>query len=139
MIIPQSEQYPFVSRDPAAGNTMLFPYLPFGLEKRGHRIDTRGLLDTAAAVNVLPWNVGLQLGFDWDREITAVRLTGNLAAVEARGVVAQATVGRFPPVRLAFAWCKVDEIPLLLGQMNFFLEFDVYLSRAAGVFEVKPR
>lgn len=97
-----------------------------------------GLLDTAAAVNVLPFAVGQQLGAVWDEQTTSVQLTGNLAQEEARVILVLGTVGKFAPVRLAFAWTKSDSVPVLLGQVNFFMEFDVYLSRSRSVFEVKP-
>jgi hypothetical protein len=64
-------------------------------------------------------------------------LTGNLAAAEARGLVVIANVGHFPPVRLVLAWSQARTIPLILGQVNFFLEFDVCFFRSRSVFEVK--
>ncbi len=97
------------------------------------------LLDTGAAVNVLPYNIGLQLGFIWDQQTTTVELTGNLASVEARVILITATVAQFPPVRLAFAWAKQDTIPVILGQVNFFMEFDICFFRSRAQFEVKPR
>jgi hypothetical protein len=52
-------------------------------------------------------------------------LSGNLAAVQARVVVVSATVASFPPVRLAFGWANPDSVSVILGQVNFFMEFDV--------------
>ena len=92
------------------------------------------LLDTGAAVNVIPYTTGLQLGFIWDQQTTSVQLSGNLASVEARVVLVAATVAQFPPVRLAFAWAKQDSIPVILGQSEFlhgvrrlFLPLPLYL------------
>jgi predicted aspartyl protease len=68
-----------------------------------------GLLDTGATVNVLPYASGVELGFDWGRQTTSVRLGGNLAIVEARAIAVSAVVGSFAPVRLAFAWAHVDD------------------------------
>jgi hypothetical protein len=99
---------------------------------------TSGLVDGGAAVNVLPYALGSQLGFDWDQETRAIALSANLAAVEARVVVLSAVIGHFPPVRLAFAWARTDAIPVILGQVNFFLEFDICFFRSRGVFEVRP-
>src|SRR5439155_8983 len=76
-------------------------------------VATSGLLDSGAAVNVLPYSLGVQLGFDWDQQTRAVELSGNLAAVEARGVVVSAAVEGFPPVRLAFAWPKTNSVSLI--------------------------
>lgn len=114
------------------------PVLPLTLI--GSRsLATSGLLDSGAALNVLPNALGLQLGFDWDRQTRSVQLSGNLASVEARVVVMSAVVGRFPPVRLAFAWAKTDAVPVLLGQVNFFMEFDLCFFRSRGLFEVRPK
>lgn len=138
-MIPGAEQYPFVSLNPAAGTFGLFPCLPLQLTLKQQTVSVMGLLDTAATVNVLPFDVGLQLGAVWDQQTTPVQLTGNLAAVAARGLIVLGKVGRFPPVQLAFAWAQVNTVPVLLGQVNFFLEFDAYFSRSRGVFEVKPK
>ena len=49
-----------------------------------------------------------------------------------------AKIGDFAPVRLVFAWVK-KEVPLILGQTNFFLEFDVYFYRSKLEFEIMPK
>jgi len=49
-----------------------------------------------------------------------------------------AQVGEYAPVRLAFAWAKSNDVPLILGQTNFFVEFEVCFYRPALEFEVKP-
>jgi hypothetical protein len=138
-MIPGSETYPFLPMSAAAGPLGLMPLLPLQLDLPPRSMAALGLLDTASAVNVLPYDVGLQLGTDWAQQTTSVQLTGNLASVPARGLVVSAIVGRFPPVRLAFAWAQVVSIPLILGQLNFFAEFDAYFSRASGIVEVKPK
>lgn len=115
------------------------PLLPLHLELPSHSISVLGLLDTASAVNVLPFDIGLQLGAVWDDQKTMVQLTGNLASFPARGLVISAIVGHFLPVRLAFAWTQSNNVPLILGQLNFFAEFDAYFSRSSAIFEVKPK
>jgi len=60
---------------------------------------TSGLVDSGAAVNVLPYSAGVQLGFDWNQQTKAVDLSGNLASAEARVVVVSAAIGTFAPVR----------------------------------------
>src|SRR5438552_10636116 len=84
-MIPGSETYPFLPTNPAAGPLGLMPLLPLRLELPPHSLAVLGLLDTASAVNVLPYDVGLQLGAIWNQQTTAVQLTGNLASVPARG------------------------------------------------------
>jgi hypothetical protein len=98
-----------------------------------------GLLDTGATVNVLPYPLGAELGADWEEQTIAVQLTGNLAQYEARAVLLSAEVGRFPPVPLVFAWTRAEAIPLILGQVNFFMEFDVCFYRSQRAFEVRPK
>jgi len=115
------------------------PLLPLRLELPPTSIAVVGLLDTASAINVLPYDVGLQLGAVWSQQAMTVHLTGNLASVPARGLLVTAKVGQFPPVRLAFAWSQTNNVPLILGQLNFFAEFNAYFSRSSAIFEVKPK
>jgi predicted aspartyl protease len=95
-----------------------------------------GLLDTGASVNVLPYSVGVELGYVWEQQTTALSLTGNLAQYEARVVVLQAVVGQFEAVQLVFAWTYATNVPLILGQVNFFMEFDVCFYRSQLQFEI---
>jgi hypothetical protein len=97
-----AERYPFVSGDAALGEASFRPHLPFTLFYRQASVTASGLLDTGASVNVLPYSVGVELGYEWDRQTTALSLTGNLAQYEARVVLAQAVVGQFDPVQLVF-------------------------------------
>jgi hypothetical protein len=115
------------------------PQLPLSLTYRDSAVEVLGLLDTGASVNVLPYSVGVQLGATWEEQTTSVILAGNLAAVEARGLLVSAQVSDFDPVRLVFAWSLSDDAPLLLGRMNFFLEFDVCFYRSQLAFEVRPK
>lgn len=132
------QQFPFVVRDPALGSASLAPMIPLSL-KAAQTVAVTALLDTGATVNVLPYSIGSQLGFLWDQQTTSVQLSGNLASAEARVVLVTATVAQFPPVRLVFAWAKQDNIPVILGQVNFFMEFDVCFFRSRSLLEVRPR
>jgi len=96
-------------------------------------------MDTGASVNVLPYQFGINLGAVWEQQTIPLRLTGNLAQFPARVLVLQARVSQFQAVRLAFAWTPANEVPLLLGQVNFFLEFDVCFFRSRSVFEICPK
>ena len=138
-MIASAERYPYVEMNPAAGAASRLPYLPVTLALHQESIFVSGLLDSGAAINVLPYSVGQQLGAVWEQQTTSVQLTGNLAAAEARVLVVSASVGKFVPVRLAFASTREDTVPVILGQVNFFLEFDVCFFRSRSVFEVKPK
>jgi len=115
-----AQRYPFVAADSALGEASLRPYLPLTLNYQDRTTTTIGLLDTGAAVNVLPYRVGLALGARWEQQTTVLQLTGNLAQVEARLLLVSVLVGSFAPVRLAFVWTAAEQVPLLLGQVNFF-------------------
>ncbi len=96
-------------------------------------------MDSASTVNVLPYEVGLRLGATWDDRKANIRLGGTLGGMNAIPLFVRAQVGQFAPVRLAFAWVKSNDVPLILGQTNFFMEFDVCLYRSQLEFEVKPK
>ena len=133
-----AQQFNFSEGFDTFGIPDALPQLPLSLTYRGSSIEVSALLDTGASVNVLPYNVGVQLGASWEEQTTSVILAGNLASVEARGLLVSAQISDFDPVRLVFAWSLSDDAPLLLGRMNFFLEFDVCFYRSRLVFEVRP-
>lgn len=97
------------------------------------------MLDTGASVNVLPFDVGQKLGAIWQPDGMSLPLTGNLTGIQSRSLVLSARIGRFPVVKLVFAWVETDAVPILLGQINFFLEFDVCFQRSRSSFEVRPK
>lgn len=135
----ETQKYPYKIIDSSLGMVDRMPYLPLTLGSNGHSLNIEGLLDTGASVNVLPYEIGMQLGLIWENETLSVLLAGNLARFEARAVVVNAQVSSFPAVNLAFAWTQAPEIPLILGQANFFFEFDVCFFRARSEFEVCPK
>jgi hypothetical protein len=63
-------------------------------------------------------------------------LGGNLALLEARGLVISAKVSDFETVRLAFAWSRSNDVPLILGRSNFFSEFDVCFYTSQAFFDI---
>jgi hypothetical protein len=134
-----AERYPFHAAEPTLGEAGLQPYLPITLAYQDQSVTIRGLLDTGAMVNVLPYQVGVDLGAVWDQQTTRLRLTGNLAQFEARGLLVSAVVGQFAPVQLAFAWTRATNVPVLLGQVNFFMEFDICFYRSQLAFQVRPK
>lgn len=132
-------RFAFSSPISRKGQGALMPYLPLTLRYQGRDVKTHGLLDTGAAVSVLPFSIGLHLGAVWEDQTIPLQLGGNLATSEARALFVDVSVERFPDVQLAFAWTKADNVPLLLGQTNFFMEFDVLFVRSACFFEVFPK
>lgn len=137
MVEPQ--KYPYTILDSNLGMVDRMPYLPLKLSLNRQSLNTEGLLDTGASVNVLPYEIGQELGLVWEEEQLSVLLAGNLARFEARAVIIQAQVASFPPINLAFAWTQAANVPLILGQANFFFEFDVCFFRARSEFEIRPK
>jgi len=133
------KRFPFIERTNSLGLSSTLPYLPITLTYTNRSVQAMALLDTGASVNVLPYEIGLQLGAVWEEQIVPIQLSGNLARMEARGLVLSATVAEFPSILLAFAWTESREVPLILGHMNFFAEFDVCFYRADFAFELRPR
>ena len=132
-------RFPYLPATAAAGESFLMPLLPVRLRfGKGEFVQVQGLVDSGATVNVLPYRLGIQLGAIWESQKTSVTLTGNLATQEARAVLLEAEVGEFPAVRLAFAWTRLETVPLLLGQVNFFQEFDVCFHRRRLQIELAP-
>ncbi|MBE9170448.1 retroviral-like aspartic protease [Pleurocapsales cyanobacterium LEGE 06147] len=133
------ERFPFTEKQDVFGITDAVPQLPLILIRGNTSVKITGILDTGASVNVLPYSIGKQLGAIWEEQMTSVMLAGNLAPVEAKGLVISARIGSFSPVRLVFAWSKSNDLPLLLGRMNFFLEFNVCFFGSQKVFEISPK
>lgn len=134
-----SERYPYISADSTLGEASLQPYLPLTLIYQRHSVSTSGLLDTGSMVNVLPYQMGIDLGVIWEQQTTPLWLTGNLARHEARALIVSAVVGHFEPIQLVFAWTQARNVPLLLGQVNFFMEFDVCFYRSQLSFKIHPK
>jgi len=135
-----AQRFPYSRRDPADLIQSPMPFLPLLLRGAAPlQIQALAPVDSGSTMNVMPHSLGLQLGFVWDAQPIVAALAGGLAAVETRAVGVEAVVGGFPPVRLAFGWAETDDPVLLLGQMNFFIEFDVCLFRSRQLFEVRPR
>lgn len=120
----------------------LMPRFSLILRYRERAVLTNDLLDTGATVNVLPHAIGLALGAIWDDAAPRLPLAGNLGSVEAQVLTVAAYHPQLTgttPVELAFAWARDDNVPVLFGQVNFFLEFDVCFYRARGEFDVRRR
>ena len=132
-------RFPYSDSDPAHPGASQLPYVPLTLTNGQTMVACSGLLDTGATINVLPYPIGVQLGLIWAQQTTPLQLTGNLAQAPARAVVVSATISAMTPVRLAFAWTQLTTVPVILGQVNFFLEVDVCFFRTQSAFEIQPK
>ena len=132
------QRFAFTERIDSLGRSSILPYLPITLSNRSNSVEVIALLDTGASVNVLPYEIGIQLGAIWEQQTVPIQLSGNLASSEARGLVISGTVAQFSPILLAFAWSRSTDAPVILGHLNFFAEFNVCFFRHELAFEVYP-
>ncbi len=132
------QRFAFTERIDSLGRSSILPYLPITLSNGTNSVEVMALLDTGASVNVLPYEIGLQLGVTWEEQTVPIQLSGNLASSEARGLVLSGTVAQFSPILLAFAWSRSTDAPVILGHLNFFAEFNVCFFRHELAFEVYP-
>ncbi|MBE8992692.1 hypothetical protein [Nostoc sp. LEGE 12450] len=133
------QRFLFTERTDSFGRVSTMPYLPMTLSNGNKSLEVVALLDTGASVNVLPYQIGLELGAVWEQQTVPIILSGNLAENEARGLVVSGKVANFSPILLAFAWTQSRDAPIILGHMNFFAEFNVCFYRHELAFEVCPR
>lgn len=115
------------------------PRLPLLLLREDRVVESIGLVDSGATVNVLPYELGLQLGGVWEDRRAIIQLAGNLGNLPAMPFSAISQIGEFLPTELVFAWSRSSDVPLILGQTNFFMEFDICFYRSTSEFEVKPK
>jgi hypothetical protein len=132
-------RFQYSTTSPSQNEFDSLPRLPLLLRRENQEIEAVGLVDSGATVNVLPNEFGLELGGIWDDRKAIIQLAGNLSNQPAIPFSAIAHIGEFPPTELLFAWVKRPNTPLILGQTNFFLEFDVCFYRSKMEFEVKPK
>jgi hypothetical protein len=129
-------RFKYATTDPAQDEFDSLPRLPLILHRADRNVGAIGLVDSGATVNVLPYELGTRLGEVWDDRKANIRLTGSLGNRMAIPVFAVAEIEGLPATRLAFAWTHQDDVPLILGQTNFFMEFDVCFYRSKLAFEL---
>jgi hypothetical protein len=115
------------------------PRIPIIIRREGYTVEALGLVDSGATINVMPLDMGQQLGAIWEDNKAIIQLTGNLGKQPAIPLLVMAQIGDIAPIQLAFAWTKNLNTPLILGQTNFFMKFDVCFYRSQMEFEVKPK
>lgn len=135
----KGQRFPFIEKTDSFGEISTMPYLPLTLTNGNKSLEVMALLDTGASVNVLPYQIGLELGAVWEQQTLELTLIGNLGNNQARGLVLSGTIANFTPILLAFAWTQSPNAPVILGHLNFFAEFNVCFYRHELAFEVCPK
>jgi len=132
-------RFRYSTTDPSQNEFDSLPRVPLVLRHEGQTVEAIGLVDSGATINVMPYDLGLHMGATWDDNRAIIQLAGNLSTQPAMPFFVIAQVGDIAPIRLAFAWTRSQDAPLILGQTNFFMEFDVCFYRSKMEFEVKPK
>ena len=132
-------RFRYSTTDPKQDEFDSLPRIPLVLSSGARSAESVGLVDSGTTVSVLPYEIGLQLGMVWDDSKAVIRLSGSLGNAPAAPMSALAAIGDLSPVRLVFAWTRRDDVPLVLGQTNFFMEFDVHFYRSRFEFEISAR
>lgn len=118
------------------------PRLSLTLHYGARSLPVVGLVDSGAAVSVLPYELGLLLGAAWEEQTTEIDLVGSLGNYEARGLVINIShpeITHNQQIRQVFAWTKAPTAALLLGQMSFFLTSEVCFNRSELTFEINVK
>ena len=132
--------FQFTSRSSLPNSLM--PVLPLQISIGPRSAEVSGMIDSASAINVMPYSLGAALGASWEQQQVLGNLTGALSGVETRGLLVQASnpeIEGAQDVSLLFAWANTDDAPVIFGQTNFFMEFNVCFYRSRNYFDVWRR
>jgi hypothetical protein len=131
-------KYPYV---PVDNRGVLMPFLPFKFVMDHESFNATALVDSGASMNVLPYDIGLRLGAVWDQQTVSLELGGNLSHFEARALIVDIMLPGVAnePIKQAFGWSRGNGFPILLGQVNFFMTFNVCFYRSQAYFEVSSK
>ena len=122
-------------RNPEHPDTLGLPYVPITLLSRHETLQMQALLDSGSMVNLLPYRTGLNLGVAWGTT-PPISLVGALGRLPAYALKVTTQIGDFPPKILTYAWTQSDQVPLILGLANFFLEYNVCFFASEGIIEI---
>lgn len=130
-------RFPFTRLGSQPGSLM--PRLSLEVSIGNRSVQLSGIIDSGSALNVLPYHVGSALGAQWDRLQALGPLAGGMAGVESRALPVTCALPELTgatDISLLFAWASSDSLPILLGQTNFLMEFNVCFYRKEQFFEV---
>ena len=134
----RGQRFSYTPMPPYSGG---MPILNVCLAHKEHSLVAHALVDSGAAINLLPFEYGEQLDFVWEEQRLPLPMGGLLPDAKAFAVPITFTLEPFPPVELAFAWTNVSQARLrvLLGQVNFFQYFKVTFTAYEQHFKISAR
>jgi hypothetical protein len=115
------------------------PLIDIRLSNGAKSLVVSALVDSGATLNILPLDIGLELGLVWDAQTFPIDLGGFLIGHQAYAVLLDAQVADEQTTQLAFVWVSKpsSDICTILGQVNFFQEFDVHFYGNQQLFDVE--
>jgi len=117
------------------------PLIQMSLYHAAHEISVEALVDSGSMASVLPYDLGVKLGLNWEEQTVPVNLGGAYHGIPAYGVLVRGELPPFPPMALAFAWIQKAsaEIRTIVGHINFFQFFEVRFRSWEHAFELLPK
>lgn len=117
------------------------PLVDIQLSYASKSLMVSALVDSGAALNILPFDIGIALGLVWENQTFPIDIGGVLKGTQAYAVLLDAKIAEVQPTQLAFAWMNKpsSEVRPLLGQVNFFQEFDIHFYGNQQLFDVESK
>lgn len=133
-----AQRFPYTPMPPFSGG---MPVVNVSLAHKNHSLITHALVDSGAAMNLLPYECGRELRFVWEDQRLSLPMGGLLPDAKTFAIAVKFTLNPFPPIELAFAWTDVSQTKLrvLLGQINFFQHFKVTFTAYEKHFEIASK
>jgi len=122
--------FPYIRSTEYVDDQVVRPFIPVSIKYREKSIDTMAMLDSGADTSILPHAVGLALGADWSRQPDLWHLEGFGGELETKKLVFDLVIGNWHPLRIRFGWTNNNDVPVLLGQLNFFHVVDICFYRS---------
>ena len=84
--------FPYVPMAPTLGSADLMPMVPIELELNSKAIRALALVDWESAVNVIPYQMGLHLGGNWNQFPGSIPLGGILSNYPAKPLMIKSAI-----------------------------------------------
>lgn len=126
----ESLSFPYILSTEYVDDQLARPFIPISIRYHGNSIDTSAMLDSGADTSILPYAMGLALGADWSRQPDLWHLEGFGGEFETKKLVADLVIGTWHPLRILFGWTRANDVPVVLGQLNFFYLVDICFYRS---------
>ena len=130
--------FPYVVSPEIAADNVARPLLPVSLRYGLNIVKAHALVDSGADLNVMPCQLGVALGAYWVEQPVGTFIQGITDGAASRSLSVSVSIGDLPSMKMTFAWTMAD-VPLILGQIGLFSNFDVCFYRSDGYIELAPR